>query len=337
MVFPSINRPKGLLLQLPLFLIFNYNNSNMSNNDNVVISAQNLTKIYNNNIYANKDINLQVCSGEIFGLLGENGAGKTTFVKQLLGLLKSTSGSLQVLNFDVNKEPEKIKEKLNYLGQNPYALWHLTVKEAIYYTALLKKVNKQNALRNTTDLLEEFELTKIANRYLAQLSGGLLRLVNFLMSIVSPCEILVLDEPTSGLDILVRKKVWEKIIKLNKQNITIFLVTHDVLEAEKVLYKIGFIKQGQLVAQGSVGDLKKQFAEKLRVEVVLKNEDENTKNILLQQNFKQTMEKRFVCWKEKSEVQNFNLFKELNNENIDEIKIASPSLEDVYLRVMEKE
>lgn len=308
-----------------------------------VISTKNLTKIYNQKILANDRINLEVFEGEIFGLLGPNGAGKTTFVKQILGLLIPTSGEINVLGINVVKEPEKIKSSVNYLGQNPYALWYLKTEEAIFYTSYLKGTSYKEAKIITENLIEDLGLSEYKNKLLGELSGGVLRLVNFAMAISSPCKILVLDEPTAGLDPLNKKIVWQKIFELNRErNITIVLVTHDVMEAEKTLQRVAFIDKSRIIKEGTPGDLKREVDERLRIEILLKPDVEisqEQKEIL--KNLGELIEVRtnnliILPHKKEFSVSVEKIIETLTFNLIDDIKLTTPSLEDVYIKLVGK-
>ena len=304
---------------------------------NVVIKVTDLTKIYNNKVLANDKINLEIYEGEIFGLLGPNGAGKTTFVKQLLGLLLPTKGDIKINNIDVVKYPEKLKPIINYLGQNPYALWHLTVEEAIFYTGILKKVKDDEAKKRTEDLIKDLRLQNFRKLYLGQLSGGILRIVNFAQAIVSDCKILILDEPTAGLDPINKKMIWDKIFELhNKNNITTILVTHDVLEAEKVLQRVGFIKNSKIIALGTVGELKKDVDDRFRIELKINPSCEL--NLQKLNSFGEIIEihkNHFYILPPKSDAfRNLeNIIKEFGYSLIDDIRLTTPSLEDVYIKL----
>jgi ABC-type multidrug transport system ATPase subunit len=306
-----------------------------------VIRTKDLTKIYNQKILANDKINLEVFEGEIFGLLGPNGAGKTTFVKQILGLLIPTSGEIEVLGIDVIKEPEEIKKVVNYLGQNPYALWHLKTEEAIFYTSYLKGTPYKEAKKITENLIKDLGLSEYKNKLLGALSGGILRLVNFAMAISSPCKILVLDEPTAGLDPINKKIVWQKIFELNRdKNITVLLVTHDVIEAEKTLQRVAFINKSKIIKEGTPGDLKREIDERLRIELLIKPEvkiSEEQKEVL--KSLGELIEVRqnnLIVLPHKKELSKSveKIIEGLTFSVIDDIKLTTPSLEDVYIKLV---
>lgn len=235
-----------------------------------VIAAQNLTKQYAKGVYGNIEVNLEVGKGEIFGLLGPNGSGKTTFVKQVLGLLSPTEGTLLVLGEKPGKS-FSLRQKVNYLSQNPYALWHLNVEEAVSCTARLKGSARTEAMAKTRALLQEFDLWKIKAKLLGELSGGTLRLVNLCQALIHHGELLVLDEPTAGLDPVNKQRVWQKILSLGKENVTVLLVTHDVAEAEKVLSRVGFIHHARVIALGTPSELKRDLKQNIKLQVVFKN------------------------------------------------------------------
>jgi len=306
----------------------------------IAISTKGLTKVYQGKVLANDNISLDIYQGEIFGLLGPNGAGKTTFVRQILGLLLPTSGSIKVQGIDVVREPEKIKTLINYMGQNPYALWHLTVEEAIFYTAYLRGTSKESARARTQSLLNRLGLKEYQKKLLGELSGGILKLCNFAMAMVAESSILVLDEPTAGLDPINKKVVWEMIFNLNKEKrVTIILVTHDVLEAEKVLERVGFINHSKIIALGTPGELKREVDDRLRIELVLKPD------YYLSEAIRESLEKygdlvevhknHLIIFPPKKEVlksvEGINNF--LGFGVIDDLRLTTTSLEDVYIKL----
>jgi ABC-2 type transport system permease protein len=291
-------------------------------------------------IIANDKLSFEVKRGEIFGLLGQNGAGKTTLVNQILGLMKPDSGEIWLEGVDVIKQPEQVKFFCGFLPQSGLPMRYLEVERALFFTGCLRGQSEPEAKMQTQELIGLLGLQEYSHRYINRLSGGMLRLVNFAMTLMGRPQILVLDEPTNGLDPANRKLIWETIRRLNQeQGVTCILVTHNVLEAEKVIQRLAVMQRGKIVAVGTPGELKNQFGGKVRLELRLK--DEVTLTFVQLAGLKQLGEL------EQTQPGYYRLH--LNNENVieatalvvrqiglaqlDDFRLAPPSLEDIYLDI----
>lgn len=222
-------------------------------------------------IAANQDISLTIQPGEIFGLLGPNGAGKTTLVNQLLGLTKPTSGKITVEGIDVVAQPDLVKAISSYLPQQLVTLNFLEVWRALSYTGQLRGLSKAHADQQATQLIDELDLKEVSQRQLNQLSGGMKRVVGFAMALMGYPKLLVLDEPTNELDPARRRQVWDYLKHLNrKRQFSCILVTHNVNEAESVLSRVAILSKGRVVALGTPGELKQQFSDQARLDLILK-------------------------------------------------------------------
>lgn len=217
--------------------------------------------------WANRDISLTVIPGTIVGLLGPNGAGKTTLLRQLVGLTRPTSGHIIIGGRMVVAGKQWVKETIAYLPQHPLALGDLTVEEAIHSSALLRGQSQQDANRNTERLLESFDLGPLRHRQVAGLSGGEHRLVGIASVVVAPTPVLALDEPTNELDPLMRRRVWDFIDSLRSPDRIVLLVSHNVLEAERVLDRVLIMTQGQIRHDGRPHELRGRAGDFLTVSV----------------------------------------------------------------------
>ncbi len=308
-----------------------------------VLWIENLTKVYrtrNQEVVANDDINLTVNSGEIFGILGSNGAGKSTLIRQIMGTIPRTSGEIKINGKETKNQDRNLKNSLGYMTQGSLrALYHLKIEEAIYYTCRLKGQSRKQAKANAKLLLEELDLIEHRKKLLSQLSGGLLQMVNFAISVASAPEILILDEPTRGLDPGRRKKIWEYIHRINQHwGTTIILVTHNVLEAEMLLERLAILNSGKIITTGRPGELKQEVDNRLRIEIYLKPEykcDEAMSSALeTVGEFIQLDERHFVVLLMRD---NFiDKLKEIHSiasfDIIDDFRIGMTSLEDVYIK-----
>ena len=241
----------------------------------VAIDIRDLTKRYKGkgNVLANEKLSLTINQGEVFGLLGPNGAGKTTLVLQMLGLLAPTSGSITVEGVDVVAHPRAVSRFSGYMPQTRIAMRNLEVERALTVTGRLRGQSEPTARAQTNALIERLELGEHRAKYMDRLSGGLMRVAAFGMALMGDPRLIVLDEPTNELDPLRRRMVWEIIRDLKRERpVTCVLVTHNVLEAERVVDRVAMIDGGRVVAVGTPGALKAQLGDEVRLEVVLKPE-----------------------------------------------------------------
>jgi len=223
-----------------------------------VIVTENLTKKYGD-IWAVKDLNLNVHSGETFGFLGPNGAGKTTTIRMLTTLTKPTSGRAWVNGFDVVKEPNNVKKEFGIAQQHMSLDRDLNVKENLELHARLHHLGSSERKRRIAELLDYVGLTEQADRMVIALSGGMQKRVMIVRALIHRPNILFLDEPTVGLDAQTRRRLWELIRRLNRDGVTIFLTTHYIEEAEALCQRVGIIHQGRLITLGKPVDLRQKL------------------------------------------------------------------------------
>tara|TARA_Y100001958_G_C21204849_1_gene531072 strand:- start:537 stop:1463 length:927 start_codon:yes stop_codon:yes gene_type:complete len=227
--------------------------------EKVILSAENLTKIYakkssaNNSILALNKLNLKVKQGEIFGLLGPNGAGKTTFINILGGLVEKTSGKVDVWGFDIDKNPRQVKASIGIVPQEVNLDAFFSPKKLLELQAGLFGVKEKD--RITDLILKMVSLDKQANTYARSLSGGMKRRLLIAKAMVHQPPLLILDEPSAGVDVELRQNLWKNVSELNKIGVTIILTTHNLYEAQDMCDRIGIINKGNLVALDSTSKL----------------------------------------------------------------------------------
>ena len=227
--------------------------------EKVILSAENLTKIYsknssaNNSILALNKLNLKVKQGEIFGLLGPNGAGKTTFINILGGLVEKTSGKVDVWGFDLDKNPRQVKASIGIVPQEVNLDAFFSPKKLLELQAGLFGVKEKD--RITDLILKMVSLDKQANSYARSLSGGMKRRLLIAKAMVHQPPLLILDEPSAGVDVELRQNLWKNVSELNKIGVTIILTTHNLYEAQDMCDRIGIINKGNLVALDSTSKL----------------------------------------------------------------------------------
>ena len=214
------------------------------------ISVKNLNKIYGKNSISEKvaldNINIDIPKGSIFGLLGPNGAGKSTFINILADLVKKTSGKVNVLGVDHEKDLKTVKSSMGIVPQELNIDPFFTPYELLEIQAGLYGVQKKN--RKTIQILEMLALSDKSQAYARTLSGGMRRRLLIAKAMVHDPEILILDEPTAGVDVELRSNLWDSIHLLNNKGKTIILTTHYLHEAEELCDTIAIIDKGKLVA-----------------------------------------------------------------------------------------
>ncbi len=215
------------------------------------IIIQGLTKKYGD-ILAVSDLNLQIGAGELFALLGVNGAGKSTTIRMLSGLTAPTAGDATLCGFSLSREHQKVKSVLAVSPQETAIAPNLTVRENLRLMAGLHGVSEEGE-----ELLRRFRLKEVAARRAKTLSGGWQRRLSIAMALVSRPRILFLDEPTLGLDVLARQELWDEIRKL-KGEVTMVLTTHYLEEAEALSDRIGILRSGRLCAVGTAREIQEQ-------------------------------------------------------------------------------
>ncbi|MBR4888373.1 MAG: ABC transporter ATP-binding protein [Clostridia bacterium] len=219
------------------------------------IKTSGLVKRYKK-ITAVDGLDLEIEQGELFALLGVNGAGKTTAIKMLSCLTSPTAGEAMVGGCSVVKEPEKVKRLIGVSPQETAVAPNLSVKENLELICGIHGFSKEKTRAKIEELTGQFDLESVLGRKAGKLSGGWQRRVSIAMALISEPQILFLDEPTLGLDVLARHDLWETIRTL-KGRVTIVLTTHYMEEAEALSDRIGILKNGRLLAVGTAEELKK--------------------------------------------------------------------------------
>ncbi len=217
------------------------------------IKTAQLVKRYKN-LTAVDNLDLDIRQGELFSLLGVNGAGKTTVIKMLSCLTKPMSGDAIVGGYSIINEPEQVKRLIGVSPQETAVAPNLSVKENLKLICGIHGFSKEKTKAKIQELSKQFSLDSVLQRKAGKLSGGWQRRVSIAMALISEPEILFLDEPTLGLDVLARHDLWGSICAL-KGKITIILTTHYMEEAEALSDRIGIMKSGRLLAVGTVEEL----------------------------------------------------------------------------------
>jgi len=229
------------------------------------IQTFNLTKTFNS-LVAVDGINLNIKRGELFALLGPNGAGKTTTINMLCCLLKPTSGTAQVLGYDILKQPFEIKETIGVSPQETVISERLNSQENLELIGKIHGIDTRELKSRSQELLKTLGLESRTKDQVRKFSGGMKRRLNIAMALIHDPRVLFLDEPSLGLDPQARRAVWEYIINLKKEK-TILLTTHYMDEADFLADRIGIMDEGKIVALGTSAELKAGILEKQTITI----------------------------------------------------------------------
>jgi ABC-2 type transport system ATP-binding protein len=223
-----------------------------------MIQVQNLVKTFGS-VTAVNDVSFDVAEGEIFAFLGPNGAGKTTTIKMLTTLLKPTSGNIRLDGLDPLVRQNEARKRFGIVFQDPSLDGDLTAAENMEIHGVLYHVPSKIRKHRTEELLKLFELWDRRNDQVKKFSGGMKRRLEIARGFLHTPRILFLDEPTLGLDPQSRNQLWTHVKNVNEaEQVTVFLTTHYMDEADRVAHRIGVIDHGKLVAQGTPAAIKEQ-------------------------------------------------------------------------------
>ena len=233
------------------------------------LQVKRLAKTYSSGTRANDDISITVEPGEVFGLLGPNGAGKTTLVSQVMGMLRPTAGLIHLGDIDLVDHPDAARQLCAYLPQGKLPIESLRAHEAVELTGRVHGGRAPEVRARAARLFEALEVGEWESQIGANLSGGVQRLVGFMMAAVTPRPLVILDEPTNDVDPLRRRLLWQEIRALSDAGSAVLLVTHNVLEAEKAVDRLAVVDHGRVIAQGTPASLKAADRARLRFELTV--------------------------------------------------------------------
>ena len=232
-----------------------------------IISCKNLTRRFGDKIAVN-DLSLEVRSGEVFGFLGHNGAGKTTTVRLLNGVLESHGGNIRVLDLDPITDGPALRARTGVLTESASLDNRLTARDNLYIYADLFDVPREKVASRASELLEFFDLGENADDRVATYSTGMRQRLALARTLLHEPEMLFLDEPTAGLDPVAAHQVNELIDSLSREKgRTVFLCTHNLVEAQKLCDRVAVMEHGKLVAQGTPAELAHQYVKRLDVKI----------------------------------------------------------------------
>ena len=296
------------------------------------IQIQNIVKQYPK-LTALNGVNLEVKQGEFFGLLGPNGAGKTTLVSILAGLTRATSGSAQVMGFDVQRDYQQTRRALGVVPQelsfDPFFSVYETLKWQSGYFGI------KNNQAWIDELLENLGLTDKADVNMRALSGGMKRRVLVAQALVHRPQVIILDEPTAGVDVELRQSLWAFISRLHRDGHTIILTTHYLEEAEQLCERIAILKKGEVVALDRTSTLLQQLA---GVRLVVKTHNELNLGSLpaeIQAMNTQNANKRHsFTLNNASQVEQVLASVRMAGGELEDVLVSQADLEDVFVKLV---
>lgn len=227
-----------------------------------MIETRQLTKIFHDRrrgeIRAVNSLSLCCRPGQIYGLLGANGAGKTTALRMLTTLLKPTSGTAVVANYSIIEEPQKVRASVGFLSTATALYGRLTAREMIEYFGRLHGLGEEKLRSRVTELLGTLGMNEFSDRPCDKLSSGMKQKVSIARTLVHDPPVMIFDEPTVALDVLTARNIIQFIRNCRQNGKTIIFSTHVMSEAEKLCDRIGFIHNGRLLAEGTLAELQAQ-------------------------------------------------------------------------------
>jgi len=307
--------------------------------NNRLIHAQNITKIFGHTI-AVDDLSLQVRAGEIYGLVGPDGAGKTTTMRLLCGAMLPDSGEVSVGGYFMDKDPDLAREQIGYLSQRFSLYEELTVLENIRFFAEVRGIPHDEWHSRSMEILEFVGLADFIDRQAGFLSGGMKQKLGLASALVHRPRVLLLDEPTGGVDPVTRQDFWQLIIRLvTEESISVLVSTPYMDEAVRCTY-VGFMKDGKLVIQDTPKALRAQLENRI-LELrgkplnqlrILVSADEDVEGV---QAFGDRLHLRVRAGSSRTVISRLKKSTQSSEAIIHQIELVNPQLEDVFIALLE--
>jgi ABC-2 type transport system ATP-binding protein len=306
-----------------------------------MIEVQHLTRFFGST-GAVQDLSLHVSAGEIYGLVGPDGAGKTTTIRLLCGVLASSSGSIRILGNDIVVHPEQARQHIGYLAQRFVLYDELTVMENLRFFAEVRGLKTNEWRPRSLEILEFVGLAPYADRRAGRLSGGMKQKLGLAVALVHRPRVLLLDEPTTGVDPITRQDFWQLIIHLVAHEEVAVLISTPYMDEAARCMRLGFMRAGQLLVEGTPAELRAR----LRGQVLelhgaylpalrhIAQADEDVQDVQLFGD-----KAHILVSKGNSEMVIVRLRKRFLQERLDdfEIKAVDAQLEDVFIALQQVE
>ncbi len=308
-----------------------------------LLEVSNISKKYkvkNETVCANKNITFSLKEREILAVLGPNGAGKSTLIKQIIGYISTDSGNIKIKGIDISTNKKRMLSEIGYMMQSRFEHWdHLSIYDAIYYSAKLKKVEKEEIKKEIAYLAHELDFEKELNRQIKNLSGGKKQAAALACAVVGNPSILILDEPTTGLDPEKRCLFWNFLKKIqNEKGTSILLITHNVAEVEQIVDRVLIMGEGRILEEGTISSLYERVQNEIRIELELKDDVKSEEIINVLKGFHCKVDRKNIyVYINENELLNcveFIFKNEKVKDDINNLKIVRPSLEDIYIKIM---
>ena len=308
-----------------------------------MIEVKHVTKKYGN-FTAVDDINFTIKNDEIVGFLGPNGAGKSTTMNMITGYIEPTSGKIIVNDYEISKDPKKVKRQIGYMPESTPLYNDLTVREFVNYMADLKYVKRKDKKEKVDKVLQDVGLTDVQKKLIRNLSRGYKQRVSMAGALIGDPKVLILDEPTVGLDPKQITEIRDLIRKLGK-NHTVILSSHILSEVSQICEKVIIINKGKVLAVDTPSNLEEKFEEENRIFVTVEDEKNKINNFSKKIKNLKAIEfikdkndgtKQYELIADKStdlRKEIFNLFPK-NDINILELKKSEITLEDAFLKLI---
>jgi ABC-2 type transport system ATP-binding protein len=304
-----------------------------------VIETRGLRRVFKSRkrvVEAVVGVDLTVTQGEIFGFLGPNGAGKTTTLRMLSTLLPPSGGSARVAGYELAGHPDKIRERIGYVGQAGGADREITGRTELVFQGRLYGMSSQAAHRRAAELIQMLELEGAADRRVGTYSGGQKRRLDIGLGLVHDPELLFLDEPTTGLDPQSRARVWDEVRRMHDRGTTIFLTTHYLDEADALCDRVAIIDYGKIVAEGTPEELKRAVAGDV-VTLSVAGDQQRAFDVVKHQPFVRDAKLEngsVLLYVDRGEVAMPDILRLLDGSGLQLVTIGlhRPSLDDVFLR-----
>jgi len=227
-----------------------------------LVSVEGLSKTFRSRtgeVHAAIDVSFACKAGEIFGLLGPNGAGKTTTLRMLATILTPTAGHASIAGYDVQSEPERVREQIGFLATETGLYDRFTARETLRFFGRINRLSESEIRERTDRIFETLDMMRLADRRVGNFSTGEKQKLSLARSILHDPPVLILDEPTFGLDVMAARTVVETIDFFREEGRTILLSTHIMRVAEKLCDRIGILFRGRLHAIGTMDELRSQY------------------------------------------------------------------------------
>lgn len=300
-----------------------------------ILKTNNLTKDFKK-FSAVKNLNMTIKPGEIYGFLGENGAGKTTTIRMIMGLIKVTSGDIELFSKKYSKKNRNLLQRVGSMIEYPGFYPNLTAGENLEIHRRMMGIQDKNCI---IDSLKRTGIGDVKDKKVKEFSLGMKQRLGIARALLHHPEFLILDEPTNGLDPMGIKEIRELIIDLcNNQGITFLISTHILSEIQQMATKIGIIHKGELLEEINYDELQKRNRHYINIKV----NDDKKASLILEEKLKL---KDYVIWEKNTlrvyenleQASTINKILVSNNVGIDELCIKADSLEDYFLRIIEKQ